>query len=43
MIGFLLLSRVAHKLVYYIVAAGPFALVFFLCRGYFPAGPTPTA
>ena len=32
----------AHKLVYYVVAAGPFALVFFLCRSYFPAGPTPT-
>ncbi|HWB01161.1 MAG TPA: ABC-2 family transporter protein, partial [Pirellulales bacterium] len=30
MIDFLLLSRVAHKLVYYVVAAGPFALVFFL-------------
>lgn len=35
MIGFLLLSRVAHKLVYYLVALGPFALVFYLCRGYF--------
>ena len=42
MIGFLLLSRVAHKLVYYVVAAGPFALVFFLCRGYFPGWPEPT-
>ncbi len=39
MIGFLLLSRTAHKLVYYGVAAGPFALVFFLCRGYFPGWP----
>jgi ABC-2 type transport system permease protein len=35
MIGFLLLSRVAHKLAYYSVAIGPFALVFFLCREYF--------
>ena len=35
MIGFLLLGRMAHKLVYYVVAAGPFALVFFLCRGFF--------
>jgi ABC-2 type transport system permease protein len=35
MIGFLLLSRVAHKLVYYIVATAPFALIFYLCRGYF--------
>ncbi len=38
MIGFLLLQRVAHKLVYYLVAALPFALVFYLCRGYFEAG-----
>jgi ABC-2 type transport system permease protein len=36
MIGFLLLSRLAHKLVYYGVATGPFVLVFFLCRGFFP-------
>ena len=39
MLGFLLLYRVAHKLVYYVVAAGPFALVFFLCRGYFSGWP----
>ncbi len=41
MIGFLLLSRVAHKLVYYAVATAPFALVFFLCRAYFPGWPEP--
>jgi ABC-2 type transport system permease protein len=41
MIGFLLLSRVAHKLVYYTVAFIPFALVFFLCRGFFPGWPEP--
>ncbi len=42
MIGFLLLSRIAHKLVYYAVAIGPFALVFYLCRGYFTTGwPSP--
>jgi len=35
LIGFLLLGRVAHKLAYYSVAVAPFALVFFLCRGYF--------
>ncbi|HEX3870760.1 MAG TPA: ABC-2 family transporter protein [Pirellulales bacterium] len=40
MIGFLLLSRVAHKLVYYVVAIAPFALVFFLFRGYFPGWPS---
>jgi ABC-2 type transport system permease protein len=39
LLGFLLLSRVAHKLAYYSVAAGPFALVFFLCRDYFPGWP----
>jgi ABC-2 type transport system permease protein len=39
MITFLLLGRVAHKLVYYTVAAAPFALVFFLCRGFFPGWP----
>ncbi len=41
MIGFLLLGRMAHKLVYYAVALGPFALVFFLCRSYFPGWPEP--
>jgi ABC-2 type transport system permease protein len=35
MLGFLLIGRIAHKLAYYAVAIGPFALVFFLCRGYF--------
>jgi ABC-2 type transport system permease protein len=39
MIGFLLLSRIAHKLVYYTVAILPFALVFYLCRGFFPETP----
>jgi ABC-2 type transport system permease protein len=39
LVGFLLLGRVAHKLVYYVVAAGPFALVFFLCRGFFDGWP----
>ena len=38
-IGFLLASRVAHKVVYYVVAIVPFAIVFFVCRGYFPAMP----
>ena len=39
MLSFLLISRVAHKLAYYSVALGPFALVFFLCRGFFPGWP----
>lgn len=42
MLGFLFLYRVAHKLVYYTVAAAPFALVFYLCRGFFPGWPDPT-
>jgi ABC-2 type transport system permease protein len=41
-VSFLLAARVAHKLVYYAVAALPFALVFFLCRGYFPPIPDAT-
>ncbi len=36
--GCLLIQRVAHKLVYYLIAALPFALVFFLCRGFFIDG-----
>ena len=39
MIGFLLLYRLAHKLVYYGVAAASFALVFYFCRGYFSGWP----
>ncbi len=39
MLGYLFWHRVAHKLVYYIVAAGPFALVFWLCRSFSPGWP----
>ena len=39
MLSFVLMSRVAHKLVYYAVATFPFALVFWLCRGYFSGWP----
>lgn len=38
MVGCLLIQRVAHKLVYYLMAALPFTLVFFLCRGFFVDG-----
>lgn len=41
MLGYLFWHRVAHKLVYYAVAAGPFALVFWLCRDYFNGWPDP--
>ena len=39
LLSYLLLARIAHKVVYYLVAAGPFALVFYLCRDYFPGWP----
>jgi ABC-2 type transport system permease protein len=39
MLGYLFWHRVAHKLVYYAVASAPFALVFWLCRGYFSGWP----
>jgi len=38
-VGFLFLMRVAHKLVYYGVALVPFAIAFFLFRGYFSGWP----
>jgi len=38
-VGVLLLMRVAHKLVYYGVALVPFAVAFFLFRGYFSGWP----
>ncbi len=41
MLSFLLVRRIAHKLVYYMVALGPFALVFFLFRGFFEGWPEP--
>lgn len=39
MLDHLFWHRVAHKLVYYAVAAGPFALVFWLCRSWLPGWP----
>ncbi|EAQ78304.1 ABC-2 family transporter protein [Blastopirellula marina] len=36
------LNRLAHKLTYYIVAALPFALVFWLCRDFFGGWPDST-
>jgi ABC-2 type transport system permease protein len=41
LIEFLFFGRAAHKLVYYGVALGPFALVFYLCRDFFPGWPPP--
>lgn len=39
MLDYLFWHRVAHKLVYYVVATGPFVLVFWLCRDYLPDWP----
>lgn len=39
LLDWLFWHRIAHKLVYYIVAFGPYALVFWLCRGFFPGWP----
>lgn len=39
MLSYLFWHRVAHKLVYYVVATGPFVLVFSLCRAYLPGWP----
>lgn len=39
LISFFFLNRIAHKLTYYLVAAVPFAVVFFICRGYFGGWP----
>ncbi len=39
LLDYLFWHRVAHKLVYYAVALVPFALVFWLCRGYFRGWP----
>ena len=39
LLGYLFWHRVAHKLVYYVVALGPFALVFYLCQDYFDGWP----
>lgn len=41
LISFMFLNRLAHKLTYYIVAAAPFALVFWLCRDFFGGWPPP--
>jgi ABC-2 type transport system permease protein len=39
MLAWLFFARVAHKLVYYSIAAAPFGLVFFLCRNFFDQPP----
>jgi ABC-2 type transport system permease protein len=39
MLAYFFCTRMAHKLVYYLVATVPFVLVFYLCRGYFAGWP----
>jgi ABC-2 type transport system permease protein len=39
MLAYLFWARVAHKLVYYLVATGPFVFVFYLARDYFTYSP----
>lgn len=39
MLGYLFWYRVAHKVVYYVIATIPFVIVFYLCRSYFPGWP----
>lgn len=38
MMGCLLMQRIAHKLVYYLIAFFPFALVFYMCGSFFETG-----
>jgi ABC-2 type transport system permease protein len=40
-INYLMMTRAAHKLVYYGVSAVPFAIAFYLCRGFFTGWPDP--
>lgn len=39
-LGYNLTLRAAHKLVYFLMAATPYALVFWLCRGFLPGWPS---
>jgi ABC-2 type transport system permease protein len=39
MIGYLLVYRVAHKVTYIIMSFIPYALLFFVCRGFFSGFP----
>lgn len=41
-LNYQLALRTAHKLVYFLMAAAPYALVFWMCRRYLPEAPSPT-
>ncbi|MCG6155716.1 ABC transporter permease [Rubinisphaera margarita] len=40
LLGYLFWHRIAHKLVYYLIATIPFAIVFYVCRSFFPHPPS---
>lgn len=42
MLTLLLLQRLAHKIVYYVMAGIPFAVLFYLCRDFFDGFPDAT-
>jgi ABC-2 type transport system permease protein len=42
MIGYLLTYRIAHKVAYIVTSFLPYALLFFICRGYFDTFPDAT-
>jgi ABC-2 type transport system permease protein len=42
MIGYLLTYRIAHKVTYIIMSVIPYALLFFVCRGFFDGFPSAT-
>jgi ABC-2 type transport system permease protein len=41
LIGYLLMYRVAHKVAYIVTSALPYAILFFICRGFFDGFPGP--
>ncbi|WZO99866.1 ABC-2 family transporter protein [Isosphaeraceae bacterium EP7] len=41
MLAYLLSYRAAHKVAYIVTSAGPYALLFYICRGYFDGLPDP--
>jgi ABC-2 type transport system permease protein len=42
LLGYLLSYRVAHKVAYIVTSALPYAILFFICRGYFDGLPSAT-
>jgi ABC-2 type transport system permease protein len=42
MIGYLLAYRVAHKIAYIVTSSIPYAILFFVCRGFFDGWPDAT-